>query len=59
LNAYSSHAKVERAFGPREKTTLEEGLRQMAEWVKQHGARSSKKFDNIEVMKNFPTAWLS
>ena len=30
----------------------------MAAWVKQHGARKSKKFENIEVTKNFPVAWL-
>jgi UDP-glucose 4-epimerase len=58
LNAYSSHAKVHQVFGERSQHTLEEGLSRMAAWVKQHGARSSTKFDGIEVMKNFPKAWL-
>jgi UDP-glucose 4-epimerase len=58
-NAYSSHEKVERVFGSRSKTSLEQGLTQMAAWVKQHGARTSQKFKNIEVNKNFPAAWLS
>jgi UDP-glucose 4-epimerase len=58
LNAYSSHAKVHQVFGDRPQHTLEEGLSRMAAWVKQHGARSSTKFDGIEVMKNFPKAWL-
>lgn len=58
-NAYSSHEKVERVFGSRPKTSLEQGLTQMAEWVKQHGARTSQSFKNIEVTKNFPVAWLS
>jgi hypothetical protein len=31
----------------------------MASWVKSHGARSSREFENIEVMKNFPLAWLA
>lgn len=58
-NAYSSHEKVERIFGTRPKTSLEQGLTQMAAWVRQHGARASQKFKNIEVTKNFPAAWLS
>lgn len=59
LNAYSSHEKVRRVFGEQKLTSLEEGLARMAAWVKQHGARQSKKFEHIEVMKNFPVAWLS
>lgn len=58
VNAYSSHEKVQRIFGPRRLTTLEEGLERMAAWVKQHGARASRKFEEIEVRKNFPRAWL-
>jgi UDP-glucose 4-epimerase len=58
LNAYSSHQKVQSVFGKRELHTLEEGLCQMASWVKQHGSRTSQKFNGIEVTKNFPKAWL-
>ncbi len=58
VNAYSSHEKVQRVFGQRKLYSLEEGLGRMAAWVKQHGARSSKEFEHIEVMKNFPKAWL-
>lgn len=57
-HAYSSHEKVQRVFGERQPCSLEEGLGRMAAWVKQHGARASKKFENIEVAKNFPRAWL-
>lgn len=57
-DAYSSHEKVQRIFGPRTPTSLEEGLARMAVWVKEHGARSSQKFKHIEVNKNFPRAWL-
>jgi UDP-glucose 4-epimerase len=58
LNAYSSHEKVLHVFGEREPWSLESGLARMAGWVQEHGARSSQKFKNIEVMKNFPEAWL-
>jgi hypothetical protein len=37
---------------------LEQGLEKMAAWVKKHGARKSTKFENIEIEKNFPKAWL-
>ncbi|MCS6846135.1 MAG: NAD-dependent epimerase/dehydratase family protein [Anaerolineae bacterium] len=59
MHAYSSHEKIERVFGSRPKTSLQEGLAKMAEWVKRHGARQSKKFESIEIEKNFPKAWLS
>jgi UDP-glucose 4-epimerase len=58
LNAYSSHLKVQSVFGQKELHTLEDGLCKMANWVKQHGSRTSQKFKGIEVTKNFPKAWL-
>jgi UDP-glucose 4-epimerase len=58
LDAYSSHEKVERIFGQRRLHSLDEGLRKMAVWVRQHGARTSQKFEAVEVTKNFPIAWL-
>jgi UDP-glucose 4-epimerase len=57
-HAYSSHDKVRRAFGARRVWALDEGLERMAQWVRHHGARTSRKFENIEVRKNFPEAWL-
>jgi len=59
LNAYSSHAKVRKTFGDRSLVSLDEGLSGMAHWVKHHGARSSQKFSNIEIGKNFPQAWIA
>jgi UDP-glucose 4-epimerase len=59
LNAYSSHDKVQQVFGERRQHSLDEGLQRMAEWVQTHGARASTKFNGIEVMKNFPKAWLT
>ena len=58
VHAYASHEKVRRIFGERPLTSLEEGIGRMAAWVKQHGARQSQEFDNVEVIKNFPKAWL-
>jgi UDP-glucose 4-epimerase len=57
-DAYSSHDKVRGVFGSRRPHTLEEGLGIMAEWVKKHGARTSKKFEGVEITKNLPKAWL-
>ena len=57
-NAFSSHEKVRSVFGECKRHTLEEGLVQMAAWVKQVGARASCEFKEIEVTKNFPKAWL-
>jgi UDP-glucose 4-epimerase len=57
-NAYSSHAKVQKFFGAPQPMSLEEGVNKMAAWVKDHGARKSQKFENVEVTKNFPVAWL-
>lgn len=57
-DAYSSHAKEEQIFGKRQLHPLEEGLAKMAAWVKQHGARQSQKFEGVEIIKNFPEAWL-
>jgi UDP-glucose 4-epimerase len=59
FTAYSSHEKVRRLFGERQLHSLEDGLNRMAGWVKDHGARKSKEFENIEVSKNFPKAWIS
>ncbi len=52
LHAYSSHEKLEHVFGRGSNYSLTEGLSRMAQWVRSHGARSSKEFENIEVKKN-------
>lgn len=56
-DAYSSHKKIESVFGKREGHSLDQGLENMAKWVRQHGSRQSSKFENIEITKNFPEAW--
>jgi UDP-glucose 4-epimerase len=55
--AFSDHNKAERAFGARKKMPLPEGIEAMAEWVRQHGARESNVFENIEIAKNLPPSW--
>lgn len=56
-HAYSSHERIRQVFGTRELLSLDEGLSRMAGWVNAYGARSSRKFDGIEITKNFPLAW--
>jgi UDP-glucose 4-epimerase len=56
-NAHSSHDKIRHVLGHRETTSLDDGLRAMAAWVKQQGARSSQAFEGIEVTKNLPPSW--
>lgn len=55
--AFSDHSKVDGIFGKREKTSLDDGIRAMARWVKAHGARESSTFKNIEILKNLPPSW--
>jgi len=55
--AFSDHSKEQRVFGQREKLSLEDGISAMAEWVREHGARESSVFENIEVAKNMPPSW--
>jgi UDP-glucose 4-epimerase len=57
VHAYSSHKKAESVFKPKEKTDLETGLQRMAEWVKQHGAKSTINFSEIEIEDNLPPSW--
>jgi UDP-glucose 4-epimerase len=55
--AFSDHSKAEAVFGKRSKTSLQAGIKAMAEWVEEHGARESSIFENIEVTRNLPPSW--
>ena len=55
--AFSDHAKAEQVFGLRKKVSLLDGLRSMAQWVNEHGARESSVFEDIEVARNMPPSW--
>ena len=56
-DAYSTHDKLQRVFGVRPACRLEDGLARMARWARQHGARRSRTFDDIEIARNLPSAW--
>ncbi|MEM6644244.1 MAG: NAD-dependent epimerase/dehydratase family protein [Bacteroidota bacterium] len=58
VEAYSSHSKAEKAFGKSNTTSLEQGLKKMASWVKDVGSRESSFFGNIEIPKNLPPSWV-
>ncbi len=57
-HAWSSHDKAAALFGHLMKhVDLDEGIRVMAEWVKKEGAKSTPKFENIEIRQNLPASW--
>ena len=58
VNAWSDHSKAERVFGKRPGTSLDEGLRRMADWAKRTGARESKHFGHIEIEEKLPAFWV-
>jgi UDP-glucose 4-epimerase len=57
VHAYSDHTQVRRIFGHQAQTPLEDGIARMAAWAKVVGARKSKSFDEIEILKNLPPSW--
>ena len=57
VHAFSDHSKVSKVFGHTKPVTLEEGIREMAEWVKKVGPRKSSVFQGIEVERNLPPSW--
>ena len=57
FTAYSNHTKAYRIFNIKNYTPLEVGIQAMAEWVKIAGARETRIFPNIEVIKNIPPSW--
>jgi UDP-glucose 4-epimerase len=56
-DAHASHEKVRRVLGARPPVALDTGLRRMAAWVREQGARSSPPFGEIEITKNLPGVW--
>jgi UDP-glucose 4-epimerase len=55
--AFSDHSLADGVFGARQKMSLEEGIGQMAAWVRDHGSRESSVFEDIEIPKNLPPSW--
>ena len=56
-HAHSTHVKARSVFGDRGHTTLQDGLREMAAWVRRHGPRDTPRFAGIEIEKNLPAVW--
>jgi len=55
--AFCDHRKVGDTFKTRLPFSVHAGLELMAKWVKQHGSRNSREFENIEIRKNLPPSW--
>jgi UDP-glucose 4-epimerase len=55
--AFADHSKLDAVFGCREKRPLKDGVAAMAAWVREHGARESSVFENIEIPKRLPPSW--
>ncbi len=56
-HAHSDHSRLRETFGARETRSLDAGLRDMAAWVRQRGARSTPAFAAIEIHRNLPEVW--
>lgn len=58
-HAFSSHDRLRKAFAYTAKIPLDEGLERMARWARRVGAKQSKRFSEVEVMKKMPKSWLA
>jgi UDP-glucose 4-epimerase len=56
-HAFSTHRRLEERFERRAKFALEEGIGRMARWARTVGAKRSKLFENVEIMRNMPASW--
>jgi UDP-glucose 4-epimerase len=56
-HAFSSHERLEEAFGYKARVSLESGIERMAKWARSVGSKKSKLFQDIEIMKNMPQSW--
>ncbi len=57
-HAYASHDKAKRVFGVGEFTSLEDGIKKMADWAHTAGIKHSEKFKDIEIHEKLPPLWL-
>jgi UDP-glucose 4-epimerase len=55
--AYSDHTRVTRVFGGVPQTSLDQGVRRMAEWAQEAGSRAGKPFEAIELTMGLPAKW--
>jgi UDP-glucose 4-epimerase len=54
---HADHSHARRVFESRSETPLHEGLAHTAAWVREHGSRTTSRFEGIEIDKNLPDAW--
>jgi UDP-glucose 4-epimerase len=57
VDAFSSHEKLERVFGPMPKTALSEGLAKTWQWASGEQVKPYHLDFQIEVQKNMPLSW--
>jgi UDP-glucose 4-epimerase len=57
VHAWADHGRVREVFGTGEAVGLEEGIRRMAGWVRRHGARTTPRFEALELTENLPPIW--
>ena len=57
--AFSDHSASQEAFGSIPQTPLNVGLKKMAGWAREVGARESKQFKEIELLQRLPESWLN
>jgi UDP-glucose 4-epimerase len=58
-HVHASHEQLARVFGDRAQVPLDHALRQMASWVREHGARQGRPFRDIEITRELPEAWVT
>ncbi len=58
VDAFSDHSKVRRVFGSSDSIALDEGLRRMAQWVRERGPQEQIEFPGeIEIPRRMPPSW--
>lgn len=57
-HAFSDHSKLEKYFDSKSEYGLHEGLERMISWAIKVGSKKSKDFENIEITKGLPIAWI-
>ena len=56
-HVHASHERARAVLGYQDRIALETGVRAMAAWVRQHGARRSPPFAAIELERGLPPSW--
>jgi len=57
VHAHADHKKAKTVFEINGFTSLEDGIKKMADWAERFGSRESSKFENIEITEKLPPSW--